>query len=431
MPRKRSTGDGGLYFDKSKNLWRGVVDVGFWPDGRRKQKAVTAKKQADARAKLNALRAEIAKYDSPIDRTTTIEAWSEHWLTTVCRPNMKPNGLASYESITRTWIVPLLGKKRVAEVKPSDVRLVHKAIADAGRESGTARKAHNILRGMLEAARMDGLAARNVADDVVAPTVLANERGSLTTEQALHVLGAAASESAGTRWWVALLAGVRQSERLGARIESLDLDNGLLHVEWALDEIPSEHGCGERTGGKWPCGYTRGGSCPQRRLKVPTGFDHIPLYGRLALIRPKSGKARTVPLIPQLVEALRRHLKATEHLPNPHGLIWRHDDGTPFLPGEDQQAWRDVLYQAGVITLEQTKPPKDRAEGTPDIPTTHWARHTTATVLMELGVDAKIIGEIVGHVDAKTTRGYQHVSSAAARDAMMRLGGHWAAALES
>ncbi len=45
---------------------------------------------------------------------------------------------------------------------------------------------------------------------------------------------------------------------------------------------------------------------------------------------------------------------------------------------------------------------------------------------MELGADAKIIGEIVGHQSEAVTRRYQHVSSAAAREAMDRLGTHFA-----
>ncbi len=84
-----------------------------------------------------------------------------------------------------------------------------------------------------------------------------------------------------------------------------------------------------------------------------------------------------------------------------------------------------MLRGAGVITPEQALPPKERPEGTEDTPTTHFARHTTATVLMELGVDAKVIGEIVGHVATRTTRGYQHVSSTAARHALEAIGDHF------
>ncbi|WP_407929765.1 tyrosine-type recombinase/integrase [Leifsonia xyli] len=67
---------------------------------------------------------------------------------------LKPNSLATTESLMRNWIVPLLGRRRISELKPSDVRLVHKAVFDAGLATSTARKAHEIL--MRHAQRREG-----------------------------------------------------------------------------------------------------------------------------------------------------------------------------------------------------------------------------------------------------------------------------------
>ncbi|ARC56038.1 Tyrosine recombinase XerD [Frondihabitans sp. 762G35] len=420
--RKRGNGDGGLYWIESRQLWRAVVDNGYWPDGRRRQLSVMGKTAEIARAKMKTKLDEIDEFGAPIDAKTTLAEWAPHWLETVCKPHLKPNALAKYESLSRTWIVPLLGKRSVASLKPSDVRLLHKHIIDSGRSSSTALATHNVLSGMLKAARLDGIAKRNVADDVEPPKAAVSDRGSLSPEDAINVLKTAAKQDDGTRWWVALLGGLRQSERTGARIESLDLDKGILAVEWQLDEIPSEHGCGERVEGVWPCRKKQGAACSHRRLKIPNGFEYKQLAGRLCLIRPKSGKTRDVPLLPQVVVELRKHLARTADEPNPHGLIWHNPDGSPILPGEDQQAWTALLLAAGVIAESDI--------GARPIPTTHWARHTTATVLMELGVDAKIIGEIVGHQSEAVTRRYQHVSSAAARDAIGQLGAHFADALE-
>ncbi|MEB0286763.1 site-specific integrase [Cryobacterium sp. 10I1] len=423
MPKKRSPGDGALFYIPSKNLWRGVIDIGFTPDGRRKQETVTSRTQRGARDKLNELKEEIKIYGAPLDRRRTVEQWASHWLETVCRPKLKPKPFAAYESVTRSWIVPVIGKKRMSLVKPSDVREVYQRIAQAGRSSSTALKAHNIMSAMFESARRDGIVGRNVVADVDAPRAAISSRDALPTQDAIKILAAASVRTDGTRWWTALLGGVRQGERLGATLDSLDLDKGLFTIQWSLTEARFEHGCGGK------CAVKRGGSCPKRRLILADGLEYRQLDGRLCLVRPKSGKPRTFPLIPQLVEALRRYLAATADRPNPHGLIWRNPDGSPITSGQDSEEWRDLLLAAGVITAEQAKPLKDQAEGTPPAPTTHWARHTTATVLMELGVDARIIGEIVGHASDEITRRYQHVSSAAARDAMDRLGTHFAGAL--
>lgn len=418
MPRKRSSGDGALYQDKKRKLWKGVIDDGYWPDGRRRQRTVTSRTKTGARDKLDALKQEIEDHGAPLDKTTTVAKWANTWLDTVCRPNMKPNGLAAYESVTRTWIIPTIGQKTVASLKPSDIRLVHRAILDKGRSTATAVKAHNILSGMLEAARREKLAPRNVVADVDPPKVKANSRDAIPAEMALRVFATAMSDPDGSRWLVSMLYGLRQGERLGMLIESVDFKNEKLGIEWALDEVPFLHGCGEQTDTGWPCGKKRGGSCANRRLKVPDGLDYRQIQGRLCLLPPKSGKPRYPTLLPEVAAILRRQIAATADLPNPHGLVWRHEDGSPYLPAEDQAAWRDLLHRAGAITDAQLIP------GT-DGPTTHWARHTAVTVLMELGVDAKIIGEIVGHVSEKTTRGYQHVSSPAARDAMERIGRHF------
>lgn len=421
VPRKRDSGDGALYAIRGGKLWRAVIDDGFHPDGRRRQRVVTSKTKEGARRKLDAIKDQIKQHGTALDTKTTLDQWATHWLETVGKPNLKPNTLLSYESVARNWIVPTLGAKKVALLKPSDVRIMTKAVADAGRTSATSRKAYQVLSLMLESARVEGIASRNVCEDVNAPVQGESNRGALSTDAALAVLKVAAEHDDGTRWWVALLSGLRPGERIGARLESLDLDSEqpTIGVEWALSEVPFEHGCGRLEDDSWRCGKKRAGSCANRRLRIPDGFEYQQLNGRLCLIRPKSGKPRYVPLMPALAEALRRYLIKTADRPNPYGLIWRKPNGEPYLWGEDEQTWRDLLFESGIIAEDQ------RAPGSP-VPTTHWARHTTATVLMELGVDAKIIGEIVGHQSEAVTRKYQHVSSAAAREAMDKLGSHFA-----
>ena len=422
MPKKRSHGDGGLYLDKKRGLWRGVIDVGFDENGRRKQKAVTSKSQRIAREKLNALKKELAEHGTTLNKNITINEWADKWLREVCEPNMKPKALQGYESAVRHWILPRLGKRKVASITPSDVRGIHLAITDAGRSVASAHKVHAVFSSMMEAARLDNLCARNPAADVKAPSKGDGERGALSTDTALRILEAAARRQDGTRWWFALLAGMRQGERLGATLDSINLDHHEFTVQWSLSEVRFRHGC------DGTCGKSRAGSCPDRTYMVGAGLDFKPLEGRLCLVRPKSGKTRTFPLIPALEEALKRYLE-NDTRPNPHGLIWRNDDGSPITPGQDSEEWRQILLEAGAVTKDQALPKNKRPEGTPDVPTTHWARHTTVSVLAELGVDPRVIGEIVGHASLQITQRYTHISSDKARAALEALGDNFAAAL--
>ena len=125
MPKKRSPADGGLFYIPSRDLWQGVIDSGFNPDGTRKQVYVTSRTQRGARDTLNLLKREVEEFDGPLDRRRSVEQWAAHWFETVCRPKLKPKPHAAYQSVVRTWMIPTLGKKPIALVKPFDVRLVY------------------------------------------------------------------------------------------------------------------------------------------------------------------------------------------------------------------------------------------------------------------------------------------------------------------
>jgi hypothetical protein len=197
-----------------------------------------------------------------------------------------------------------VGPDRVAFLEPSGVRIVTKAVADDERTSATARKAYHALSLMLESARVEGIAARNVCEDVTAPVQGETNRGALSTEAALSVLKFAAEHDDGTRRLVAPLSGLRRGERIGARLDSLDpgSEQPTIGVEWALSEVPFEHCCGRTEDDTWRCSKTRASSCTDRRLRSPDGFEYQQLDGRLRLIRPNSGKPRDVPLISALAK---------------------------------------------------------------------------------------------------------------------------------
>ena len=183
----------------------------------------------------------------------------------------------------------------------------------------------------------------------------------------------------------------------------------------ACDQRGDEHGCGEQdAAGSWPCGKKRGGSCTHRQFIVPTDFNSRQLAGRLHLTEPKSQTGKRVPLVDVLVRLIERDLKMNTG-PNPHGLIWRHDDGSPILPAEDAAGWRELLHEVGLINEDQLVPGGTEMTG-------HVARHTTITALAALGVDWQLIGEIVGQSDQRVTANYRHARDAERMAAMRQLG---------
>lgn len=424
MPKKRSHGDGGLYKIRGGALWRATLDYGHDPaTGRAYRWEATSRTQKGARDKMDAAREEIAQHGSPIDKKVTVAQWAPAWIATHAR-DIDPKTRAGYASLISRWIVPTIGPKKIATLKPSDVVAVRTAMAAAGRATSTQKQAHIVMRLMLDAARKDRLCRTNPADDAPMPgarrqAVVKRERGAFTTEQAVAILAAATRlpTPEASRWWFKVLTGARQGEILGATLDDLHIEDAYYVVNWKLEELSREHGCGGT------CRFKQGARCPEARWVIPDDFEMRQVDGRWHLTRPKSRTGRVVPLIPQMVEALRRHTVAVADLPNPHGLIWHDGTGRPITPRDDSQEWRDLLHAAGIIGADET-----RAGGT--TMTGHWARHTAVTVLMELTHgDAQLVGGIVGHSSAEVTEMYRHARVEEREAAMAALGQAWSGAL--
>jgi len=397
MPRKRSTGQGALYFDAKRKLWIGSIDNGFTPEGKRKQERVTSKSQSTARAKLEKLIQEVKAHDAPLGNQTVAE-WGVLWLEMV--KAKKPQTYRTYNSILKTWVLPQIGRRKVKEVRPSDLAKVYANIKAAGRASSTALKAHNVMSAMFEQARLERITDRNVAADIRPPKAAKTTRDSLSPAETFNVLEVAKQIPDGSKWVVSLYAGIRQGERLGATLDSVDLDRGTFTVRWNMVEGNYEHGCGG------DCGKKAAGHCPEKRLVIPDVTDYRLLKGRLMLVPPKSGEERTFPIPEGLRSMLQDQIDRANSQPNPHGLLWPAEDGSPILPRADQEQWRAMLRAAGI----------DRPAAT-----THWARHTAISDMTAGGTADRVIGEMVGHKSPGVTGRYQHVSSQDASEAMDKL----------
>jgi len=397
---RRQPGDGALYQRKKDGMWVGAVDLGSTPSGKRRRKVVVHSTQAGALEKLREVRRQVGIHGDVPTRSTTLADWLDRWLVDIAAKRVRPRTLDTYRHKVRL-IKEAAGRARLDKLTPAHVRAVHAYIIETkGLESTTALQAHRILAKALKDAEREGLVTRNVATLVDAPRRAVNSRGALTTGQARAVLTAAAEDPFAARWALALLYGERQGEALGLTWECVDLERRTIDLAWQLQRLTWRHGCGAS-----PCGRKRGAECPRRNLGTPPGFEVRPLDGGLCLTRPKSARSRRViPLLDVMRDLLERRRLATFGQPNPHGLVWHDDDGRPLDPKGDRDRWYAALERAGAPRVEL-----------------HAARHTTATLLMEGGVDTKVIQDILGHSDVVTTRNYQHVDTTLTRAALEGL----------
>ena len=403
--RQRHYGEGTVFQRSCDGLWIARLEIGQGPDGRRRRWQAASRTRRGALQALRAARLHRSDGLPIAGSAWTVAGWLRHWLDSIAQPTVRPTTWRDYEAVIRRHLIPALGPIRLADLMADDVRRMHRDIT-ASVSLVTANKAHRVLRAALSDALSDGLISRNVAARLRTPTP-PSTRTPLTAEQAAAILAATTNDRLGSRWAAALLTGARQGELLGLAWDRVDLGSATIDLSWQLQALSYRHACGTAPGDS-PCSAARAGSCPERELDVPQGFEHRRLHGRLCLTRPKSAASiRIIPIPRRLVDQLARHRDATAAQPCPHGLVWSTPTGQPIPSGTDLAAWHAALARAGL----------------PPVPL-HTARHTTATLLMDLGVDVTVIQAILGHAAPLTTRGFQHADVTMSRTALARLAEH-------
>jgi integrase len=269
-----------------------------------------------------------------------------------------------------------IGHHRLDRLQPEHLERLYGALADKGLSPASILRAHRVLSRALRVAVQRGKVARNVATLVDPPAVKRPQTAlPLNQQEARRVLAAAQRHRNAARWTVALAVGLRQSEALGLRWADVDLANGTLSVRRGLHRVAGQG---------------------------------------LVYEEPKAELSRrTLGLPTQLVDALRVHRAAQLEERVTAGSLWEDHDldfaqanGRPIERKSDWQAWKALLREAGVREVRL-----------------HDGRHTAATLLLSEGVHPRVVMEVLGHAQMRTTTDtYSHVMPALGRDAADWMG---------
>lgn len=474
MPKqnRRQHGEGSLYQRKSDGRWVATVNLGRKPNGKpdvRPFYGATPEEAQRARAKFQADRAE--GYTRTPGKAPLLGTWIWRWLEEIS--GARDNTKQGYRSLIKVWIVPHLGAWRMDALGEAEgvtaVTAMYAAMRRAGKADSTVHKTHAVLRRALNVAvkrRDETKLARNPCLAIEMGTPDQAEIIPPEADEADLILQATAGRRNGTRWSVGLGLGTRQGESLGltwSMIDLDDLDNATVRIQWELVRLTYKHGCDDpHACGKklhrWPCPTP----CPKAartsgRQHVCRTPDHPKVcpagctahaskcparIGGLVLTPPKSKKSRRTVALPRpLAEMLKAHKasQAAERLALGEAWTgWGHDpekcsrrprarqvvcpscrrpfklgdlvfaqpNGMPVDSRKDWQEWTDLLDELG---LPHYRP--------------HDGRHFAATLLLALGVDPRVVQEIIGHDDAAfTQRTYQYVALKMQKDAATLIG---------
>lgn len=380
--------------------WVGTIEVGSGSN--RKRATVEAKTEGEAKRRLRKRKGDLETGASTsVNPRTTVEQWAQEWLA-ITEKTLRPKSWRADEGAVRNWIVPAIGRKRLNMLEPNDHRAVMAKLRAAGRQ-GSMVRVHATFQTMLKAAKLEGHAVSERMLLVKAPEPTKSDRQDMSVPQALAMIEQAGTLHHGSRFLAAFLEGVRQGEALGLTWDQLDFDRGLMDISWQLQALPYRVKRDTASG-----------------FRIPDGFECRQLAGALHLVKPKTESGeRIIPMIPFMQDALERWREVQADLipDNPHNLVWPNLDGSPTVDRTDNEEWAALQCAAGISHPRPATHPKG-----PRWFTIHEARHTTATLLLECGVDEATIIAIMGHASILSTKKYQHVRTERALAALEKVG---------
>lgn len=359
---------------KKGNKWYAVVFLGFDERGKRRYKWFSGyRTKREAQSALVQILAELERGTFVEPTKDTVAGYLNHWLS-LKRDVLRHGTYRKYEWMVRKHIIPHLGHIELSKLRPQHLESLYQELRGV-LSSRSVLHVHMLLHGALERAVKQGLVPRNVADAVEAPRAEAYRATIWTPEQVVRFLedSRRLEPDYWIAWVLAVWTGMRQAEILGLQWSDIDWDSAYLRVERTLRYIG----------------------------------------GQPVFEAPKTERSRrTIALSADTIAALRWHRARQNEIRlqmgsayQDYGMVLANALGQPLSPHTLAHVWQRLLRQIDV--------PRIRF---------HDLRHTHASLLLQQGVQAKVVSERLGHSTITITLDtYTHVVPVLQREAAEKI----------
>ncbi len=320
------------------------------------------------------------KVQRELDTSTFVEAskrtlaeFLKEWLDGPTKQRVRPRTHTDYCWLSDTYIVPLLGARKLSQLHPADLQNAYLQLQTRGLSARTIRYAHSVLHGALEQAVKWSLLARNPAKLVTLPRVERREMNALDATQASALIDAAKDDRWYSLWLLLIAGGLRPGEALGLKWSDLE------------------------------------GDCLRVQRTLVRQSDHT-----WSLTEPKTARARRTIVLPQIALSALRALRERQQVEQQeaaeywieNGLIFTTRTGAPL-------DYRATVRRHFKRLLKLAKLPEIRP---------YDLRHTSATLLLAAGENIKVISERLGHTSSALTLDvYSHVLPTMQKEAANKL----------
>jgi integrase len=344
------------------------------PDGNRKNKWISTglsvkgnKKRAE-----KMLRDELGKYDEREKLTPTEMLFSDavrEWLKTAAI-KVDAVTLQGYEAAANAHVLPYFDALRIKLVD-IDRHVLQKYVNEkskSGRKDGkgglspaSIRRHKNVLHQTLKEAVMNNIIASNPCEFVNLPQLQRFEASFYSAEQMNSMLDAIKDEPLYPLVKVTSVYGLRRSEVLGLKWDSVDFDNGTVTIKHTVSKVTVV--------------------VEKDKTKNSSSYRSFPLLPEI----------REIFIELKQQESENRKVFGNKYAHNDYIFKW--EDGHPYSPDFVTRKFSKLLKQYGFPHIRF-----------------HDLRHSCASMLIAMGFNLKDVQEWMGHSDIKMTANiYAHL----------------------
>lgn len=301
------------------------------------------------------------------------------------RADLKETTRVAYIELYKKHVSPVLGKRTLDNIRYSDIQRLYTSLCAASAiRPSTVQKINSILIQTFAIAVMDNLIRSNPAEHAFANvskrlSLESEHRNALTIEETDILLNFVYSTNEFSRWGplitVLLGTGLRIGEALGLTWSDCDFQNNLIRVTHALLYKPT----------------------------TTTGFIY-----RISEPKTRSGM-RTIPMLKDVRETLQAIKESQARkkydpfvVDGYAGFIFLNNNGKVFTPAAVFDALQNIVTTYNrAETFAAQKEGRD-AKLLPRF-SAHILRHTFCTRLCEQEQDTRLIQDVMGHKNIRTT----------------------------
>lgn len=374
MAKKRAVGEGSI--SRRKDGRYEVAITCLTTAGTRKRVRKYATTRAEADEILTALKRK-AQQGLPVpDKSWKLGQYLDYWIREVVLPTRRPATYERYEIATRLYLKPALGGYTLTQLTVPIVQSFLNKQLTEGRSLRNVQIIREVLSSALTRAMREELLARNVARLVELPKWEQKDIVPWTCDEAQRFLIGASGDALYPAFLLLSLCGLRRGEVLGLRWSDIDFEASTIRVRQQVQRVAGAL--------------------------------------RVGPVKTKAGK-RTLPMLSVVRTALlacqARQVHARTVAPVWYGfagneaLAFTSRTGNPIEPRNLVRSFQLICNRCGIRIIR-----------------VHDLRHTTATLLKDLGVPVRDAQLILGHSTVSITQEiYQHDRLEGRREALQRV----------